>query len=217
MAPTTKKVLKWTGIIIGIPVLLLLIVGLYLFSTLPKPIGGPIALQKELFQKPEKPFPVTGKFTYKSAVELATMIRNHEATSVEIVTDFVNNIKNNNYKYNAFIYLREKEALEDAKNADELIAAGDTSKPLLGVPICIKEHYWVTGSPSTVNAKMFGFIAPRDAAIVQQIKNSGAVILGTTNVPFMLGDWQTQGEIYPTASNPYDTTRTPGGSTGGGD
>ena len=55
-----------------------------------------------------------GKFIYKSATELATMIRHHEATSIEIVTEFLNNIKNNNYKYNALIWLREKEALEDA-------------------------------------------------------------------------------------------------------
>lgn len=52
--------------------------------------------------------------------------------------------------------------------------------------------------------------------MVQRLKRAGAIILGTTNVPFMLSDYQTHGEVYPTASNPYDTTRTPGGSTGGG-
>ena len=94
--------------------------------------------------------------------------------------------------------------------ADEAVANGDTAKPLLGVPVTIKEHIWVTGSPSTWNAKIFGFTAPRNAAVVEQIKNAGAIILGTTNVPFMLSDYQTQGEVYPTASNPYDTSRTPG-------
>lgn len=86
----------------------------------------------------------------------------------------------------------------------------------MGVPVTIKENWWVKGSPSTLNARMYPFIAPRDAAIVTKIKNSGAIVLGTTNVPFMLNSFQTQGDIYPAASNPFDTTRTPGGSTGGG-
>lgn len=158
-----------------------------------------------------------GKFIYKSASELSSMIRNHEATSLEIVTEFINNIKNNNYKYNALIYLREQEALQEAKLADEAIAKGDTiNKPLLGVPVTIKECYWVKGSPSTLNAKMYGFIAPRNALIVEQLRKAGAIVLGTTNVPFMLSDYQTVGEVYPEASNPFDTVRTPGGSTGGG-
>ena len=211
-----SKTAKRIGIVIGILVLIIIALGAYFFSQLPKPQGKPIVLQQELFKKPEKDFPFTGKFIYKSAAELHQMLVSHEATSVQIVTDFINNIKNNNYKYCALIYLREAEALDEAKKADEAIAAGDTSRVLLGVPVTIKEHYWVKGSPCTMNAKMFGFTAYENAPIVEEIKKSGAIILGTTNVPFMLGDWQTQGEVYPTASNPYDTTRSPGGSTGGG-
>jgi len=176
-----------------------------------------IILQDFLFEKPATPFPMEGKFIYKSATELAQMVRTHKATSVEITTEFINHIKNNNYKYNAIIYLREGEALAEAKAIDEAIRRGEVNdKPLLGVPVTIKENWWVKGSPSTLNAQMYPLIAPRDAAIVTKIKNSGAIVLGTTNVPYMLGSFQTQGEIYPTASNPFDTTRTPGGSTGGG-
>ena len=191
--------------------------GLYVKSILPKFDSKPVVLQKELFQKPAQPFPMEGKFIYKSASELAAMIRSRQANSVEIVTEFLNNIKNNNYKYNALIFIREQEALEDARKADEDIAKGDTvNKPLLGVPVTIKEMFWVKGSPSTWNAKIYGFTAPRNAEVVKQIRNAGAIILGTTNEPFMLADYQTQGEVYPTANNPFDTTRTPGGSTGGG-
>lgn len=180
-------------------------------------VSKKIVLQSFLFEKPEMPFPMKGKFIYKSATELAEMIRTHKATSVEIITEFINHIKNNNYKYNAIIYLREEEALAEAKAIDEAIAKGEVNnKPLLGVSVTIKENWWVKGSPSTLNAKMYPLVASRDAAIVTKIKNSGAVVLGTTNVPYMLGSFQTQGEIYPTASNPFDTTRTPGGSTGGG-
>ncbi len=180
-------------------------------------VSKKIVLQNFLFEKPEVPFPMKGKFIYKSAKELAEMISTHKATSVEITTEFINHIKNNNYKYNAIIYLREEEALAEAKAVDDEIARGEVNnKPLLGVPVSIKENWWVKGSPSTLNAKMYPLVAPRDAAIVTKIKNSGAIVLGTTNVPYMLGSFQTQGEIYPTANNPFDTTRTPGGSTGGG-
>lgn len=217
MKPRTKKILKWTGIVLGSLILIAVALGLYVNSIIPKFNSVPVVLQNELFQKPPQPLPMQGKFIYKSANELSMLIKNHKATSVEIVTEFINNIKNNNYKYNALIYLREQEALQEAKLADDAIAKGDImNKPLLGVPVTIKEMFWVKGSPSTLNAKMYGFIAPRNALIVEQLKKAGAIILGTTNVPYMLGDYQTIGEIYPIASNPFDTTRTPGGSTGGG-
>ncbi len=216
MSPTTKKILKWTGIVFGGLLVFVVAFGAYVYSIVPKPIGSPIVLQKELFAKPPQDLPMAGKYIYKSATELAVMIRRREAASTEIVSEYLANIKNNNYKYNALIWLREQEALAEAKLADEAVARGDTAEPLLGVPVTIKEMFWVKGSPSTLNAKMFGFIAPRDGVVVQQIKNAGAIILGTTNVPFMLSDYQTQGEVYPTGNNPYDTTRTPGGSTGGG-
>jgi amidase len=217
MKPRTKKILQWTGIVFGSLVLIAVAFGLYVNSIIPKFDSKPVVLQKELFQKPPQPFPMEGKYIYKSASELAAMIRNRQATSVEIVTEFLNNIKNNNYKYNALIFIREQEALEDAKKADSNFTKGDTiNKPLLGVPVTIKEMFWVKGSPSTLNAKMYGFTAPRNAEVVNQLRNAGAIILGTTNDAFMLADYQTQGEVYPTANNPFDTTRTPGGSTGGG-
>lgn len=216
MSPKTKKILKGFGVVFGVIFVLVVAFGVYVYSIIPPAVGKPIVLQKELFAKPSHDFPMAGKYIYKSATELAVMIRRREATSTEIVTEFFANIKNNNYKYNALIWLREQEALAEAKQADEAVANGDTTKPLLGVPVTIKEMFWVKGSPSTMNAKMFGFTAPRDGTVVQQIKNAGAIILGTTNVPFMLSDFQTQGEVYPTGNNPYDTTRTPGGSTGGG-
>ncbi|MEP7197960.1 MAG: amidase family protein [Saprospiraceae bacterium] len=217
MKPRTKKILKWTGIVFGSLILIAIAFGLYVNSIIPKFDSKPVVLQKELFQKPTQLFPMEGKFIYKSASELAIMIRSGQATSVEIVTEFINNIKNNNYKYNALIYLREKEALDDARNANEAITKGDTfNKPLLGVPLTIKEMFWVKGSPSTLNAKMYGFTAPRNAEVVNHLKNAGAIILGTTNDAYLLSDYQTQGEVYPICNNPFDTTRTPGGSTGGG-
>jgi amidase len=217
MKPKTKLILKWIGILLGSILLIAIIFALYVNSIIPKFNSVPVTLQQELFNKPGQLFPMQGKFIYKSAVEIASIIRRQEASSVEVVSEFINQIKNNNYKYNALIFLREDEALLDAKQADMEIAKGDTiDKPLLGVPVTIKEMFWVKGSPSTMNAKMYGFIAPRNAIIVDQLRKAGAIIIGTTNDAYMLSDYQTQGEVYPAASNPYDTTRTPGGSTGGG-
>lgn len=217
MSSTIKKVLKWTAITIAVIVLIAVGLGIYAYTLIPKPIGEKPVLQSELFNKPATELPVAGRFIYKSATELAAMIKNKQATSTEIVQEHINYIKNTNYKTNAFVWLFEQDALEAAKKADERVARGEPLGLLHGVPVSIKEEFAVKGKPQTVNAEMFqGFVAPKNAGVVEAMINEGAIILGTTNVPRMLFDLQTAGEIYPTANNPYDLTRTPGGSTGGG-
>ncbi len=216
MRPKLKKVLKYTGVSVGILLLLSAGLGIYINSIIPKPIGKPIILQ-DLFTKPATSKAFEGKYIYLPATDLARRIRNREISAEAVVKECIANIKANNWKYNALIWLREEDALREARLADEAVAKGDTTgKPLLGVPITIKEMFWVAGSPSTMNAAMYGFIAPRNAVVVNHLQDAGAVILGTTNVPYMLSDYQTQGEVYPAGNNPYDTSRTPGGSTGGG-
>ena len=217
MHARARKILKWTGGILGFLVLMVAAAGTYIWYQMPKPMGKPPVLQAELFRKPPVDFPVEGKFIFKSATELARLIKNKEAKSVEITQEFINYIKNNNYKTNAFVWLFEQEALAAAREADAKVERGEPLGSLHGVPVCIKEEFWVKGKPSTWNSENFqGFIAPRNAAVVDAWLQEGAIILGTTNVPRMLIDLQTKGDIYPEASNPYDTTRTPGGSTGGG-
>ena len=94
MSPIIKKVLKWSGLAIAVIVLIAIGLGIYVYSIIPKPIGKKPALQVELFNKPAAELPVAGKFIYKSAAELAAMIRNKQATSTEIVQEHINNIKN---------------------------------------------------------------------------------------------------------------------------
>lgn len=217
MKTKTKNILKWTLGILGFLIIIVVAAGLYIWSQMPKPMGNPPVLQAELFRKPKVDFPVEGKFIFKSAAELAILIRDKKATSVEITQEFINYIKNNNYKTNAFVWLFEKEALEAAKEADLKVERGEPLGLLHGVPVCIKEQFFVKGKPCTWNSENFqGFIAPRNAPVVDAWLDEGAIILGTTNVPRMLIDVQTIGDIYPEGSNPYDTARTPGGSTGGG-
>lgn len=217
MNAKVRKLLKWTGGILGFLILLVAATGFYIWSQMPKPMGKPPVLQAELFRKPQTDFPVEGKFIFKSATELASLIKSKQATSVEITREFIHYIKNNNYKTNAFVWLFEKEAMEAAQAADLKVERGEPLGLLHGVPVCIKEEFWVKGKPCTWNSENFqGFIAPRNAPVVDSWLAEGAIILGTTNVPRLLIDIQTRGDLYPEASNPYDASRTTGGSTGGG-
>lgn len=184
MPSTVKKILKWLGLAVGIVVLIAIGLGIYIYTLIPKPIGEKPVLQAELFNKPATEFPVAGKFIYKSASELAVMVKNKQATSAEIVQEHINYIKNNNYRTNAFVWLFELEALDAAKKADEKVAKGEPLGLLHGVPVSIKEEFAVKGKPHTVNAEMFqGFVAPKNAGVVDALVDQGAIILGTTNVP----------------------------------
>ena len=88
--------------------------------------------------------------------------------------------------------------------------------PLYGVPVTIKEAFDLEGSPSTWGNPLWAnSVAASDADAVQRLKQAGAIIIGKTNVPLMLVEWQTFNEVYGTTHNPWDKSRTPGGSSGG--
>ena len=102
-----------------------------------------------------------------------------------------------------------------ARAADAARGRGET-RPLLGLPITVKESYNVAGLPTTWGfPAQKDFVPAEDALSITRVKQAGAVILGKTNVPLGLGDWQSFNDIYGTTSNPYDLGRTPGGSSGG--
>ena len=89
-------------------------------------------------------------------------------------------------------------------------------RPLLGVPVTIKESYNIAGLPTTWGIPAArDFVPEEDALAVARLKSAGVVILGKTNVPFVLGDWQSYNDIHGATNNPWDKTRTPGGSSGG--
>jgi amidase len=157
-----------------------------------------------------------GKFIYKSAIELADMISSGEATSTEIVTEHLKQIEKHNPALNAVVILLEKEALKEAEKCDVEARLGQFRGPLHGVPMTIKEQYWLKGTKTTVNFKMFrDWTAPEDAVVVERLKHAGAIILGKTNVPKNLTDYQVSGDLYPEGKNPYHTDYSPGGSSGG--
>src|SRR5205823_141795 len=118
---------------------------------------------------------------------------------------------------NAVVELRPEAVLREAAAADEAIARGDAAAPLHGVPIMVKEAFNVAGLHTTWGNPAFkDYVAAWDATVVRRLKQAGALIVGKTNVHSMLGDFgQTANELYGVTNNPWDLTRTPGGSSGG--
>ena len=106
-------------------------------------------------------------------------------------------------------------ALKAASAADAALSRGE-NKPLLGIPLTVKESFNVAGLPTTWGfPPQKDFRPAEDALSISRVKDAGGVILGKTNVPVGLGDWQSYNDIYGTTNNPYDLSRTPGGSSGG--
>lgn len=118
---------------------------------------------------------------------------------------------------NAVIATDIDRAMKDAGAIDEARARGETLGPLAGLPMTIKDGFDVENMPAASGAPMFADRAKNcaDAELIARTREAGAVIWGKTNVPFMLGDFQSYNAIYGTTNNPYDTSRTPGGSSGG--
>ncbi|NIB40687.1 amidase [Pseudomaricurvus alkylphenolicus] len=155
-------------------------------------------------------------YVYLSATEIADSIRRGEVSSTAVVKDHIEHIRKHNPKLNAFVLLLEEEALEQAAVCDQETLAGISRGALHGVPISIKEQFWMSGTKTTVNSNIFeDWTAPEDALVVKALREAGAIILGKTNVAKELSDFQVSGDIYPDGKNPYQLDYSPGGSGGG--
>ncbi len=122
-----------------------------------------------------------------------------------------------NPKLNAIVTLTADGALARAKAADEARARGQWWGPFHGVPCTVKDTLEVAGVRTTAGSPTLkDHVPPRDAVFVARLKQAGAVILGKTNVPLWAADWQSYNEVFGRTNNPWDVSRTPGGSTGGG-
>ncbi len=146
---------------------------------------------------------------FASASDHALSIREGAVSSLELTQLYLERIHRYNPSLNAIVVSNDADALRAARERNPGI--------LHGVPVTVKEAFNLSGHRTTVNFPQFkNNIATRDSYVVKCLKDSGAVLLGKTNVPIMLSDYQSFGSVYPTANNPFDTARTPGGSTGGG-
>ena len=155
------------------------------------------------------------QWSFKSAVELSAALAARQVSAVELAQDAIGRIERHDDKINAVCVRDFERGLAAARAADAALARGET-RPLLGIPMTVKESYNVAGLPTTwgIPAQK-DFMPAEDALSVSRVKEAGGVILGKTNVPLSLGDWQSYNEIYGTTNNPYDLGRTPGGSSGG--
>ena len=155
------------------------------------------------------------QWAYRSAGELAQSLAKKEISALALTDQFIARIEALDGDLNAVTVRDFARAREAAKAADAALARGERA-PLLGVPVTIKESYNIAGLPTTWGASAFkDFVAEEDALAVTRLKTAGAVILGKTNVPLVLGDWQSYNDIHGATHNPWDKTRTPGGSSGG--
>jgi len=153
---------------------------------------------------------------FKSAVELTRMIRDKEISSVELTQYFIDRIETHDEALNAIVVRDFDRALSAARDADDALMRGRLSGPLHGLPMTIKESFDVAGLPTTWGIPRFADnIADTDSEVVSRYRAAGAHFMGKTNVPLTLFDFQSFNEIYGTTSNPWNTERTPGGSSGG--
>ena len=153
---------------------------------------------------------------FRTAQQLAAAVRSKKIGCLELLDLYLKRIERHNPRLNAVIALDVAGARKRAKEADKALAKGDVWGPLHGVPMTIKESYDVAGMPTTWgDPALRANIATRDALSVTRLKAAGVTLFGKTNVPLMLADWQSYNAVYGTTNNPWDITRSPGGSSGG--
>ena len=153
---------------------------------------------------------------FLDAGELARKIRDREISSLELTEHYINRIEQLDGSINAVVVRDFDRALSAASKADEELARGNIAGTLHGVPVTVKEAFNIAGLATTWGVpELRDNIAGTDAEVVNRLRRAGAVLMGKTNVPFGLGDIQTYNELYGVTNNPWDLSRTPGGSSGG--
>lgn len=153
---------------------------------------------------------------FMSARQIARMIRDGKVSSLEVTTHILERIQRFKPNLNAFATLTAETAIAQAKAADQARARGKVLGPLHGVPVTVKDAFSIAGVRTTAGAKELGSnVATSDSAVVERLRKAGVVILGNTNVAAWLSDWQSYNEMFGTTNNPWDVSRTSGGSSGG--
>jgi len=153
---------------------------------------------------------------FEPAHVLARRLRRREVGCEELMRLYLDRILRHNPKLNAIVVIDREQAIKEAKAADRDLAEGRVRGPLHGVPTTVKESYDVAGWPTTWgNPAWKNNVASADAAVVERLKRAGAIVFGKTNVPLLLGDFQSYNDVYGQTNNPWDLSRVPGGSSGG--
>lgn len=176
----------------------------------------PFGMKKKISSS--KPSP-RSKFDpgFGTATQAVKAIKDGTISSRELTRHVFGRIRRHNEKINAFVTLNEEQALKRARKADEALAAGKIWGPLHGLPILIKDQFMTAGLRTTCGYPELAEYIPRENAVtVDRLLAAGAIIIGKTNTPIGTSDIQTYNRVAGTTNNPWDVTRTSGGSTGGG-
>ncbi len=153
--------------------------------------------------------------TQLTATQLASKLQSKEVSAREVTQAFLDRIESEDHLYGAFLTVDSEKALAQAEEAQKSIDAG-TAGPLTGIPVAIKDNISTDGIETTCASKILkGYIPPYDATVIQKLKDAGAITIGKTNLDeFAMGS-STETSAYKLSKNPWDLTRTPGGSSGG--
>ena len=153
---------------------------------------------------------------FRSAVDLVAAIRRHEVGCRELLDHHVARVERLNPRINAVVTLDVERARRRADAADRALARGEAVGPLHGLPMTIKDVMETAGLRTTSGADVYADHVPAaDATAVARLVAAGAVVFGKTNTPALAMDCQTYNSLFGTTSNPFDTSRAPGGSSGG--
>ena len=153
---------------------------------------------------------------FASASTLARLIREKQVSCVEVMTAYLERIAAVNPQINALVYLDADGALHAAQQADAALARGDSVGVLHGVPFTAKDNICVRGMVCTTGTLGYrDFVAPEDAVMVARLRAAGAIPLGMTNMPELGIAFESDNLVYGRTNNPYDLSRTSGGSSGG--
>jgi aspartyl-tRNA(Asn)/glutamyl-tRNA(Gln) amidotransferase subunit A len=152
----------------------------------------------------------------KTAVQMADALAKGETTSVELTQAHLDRVAEVDGQVKAFLHVDSEGALAQAKDIDARRAKGEKLSPLAGIPLALKDVLAQKGVPTTAGSKILqGWHPPYDSTVVSKLKDAGVVIMGKTNMDeFAMGS-STENSGYGPTFNPWDLTRTPGGSSGG--
>ena len=153
---------------------------------------------------------------YGSASAIAWAIRTQEVSVRDVVEAHLERIEAINPSLNAVVQLLSARAMDEARAADQALLRGDAFGSLHGVPVTIKDSLDTEGVISTGGTKgRAAYVPKEDATVVARLRAAGAILLGKTNTPELTLAGETDNLVYGPTNNPYDLSRTPGGSSGG--
>ena len=151
----------------------------------------------------------------QTASDLVQALADRKVGALELTDAAIARIETRDVAINAVVVRDFERARAAAKQADAALARGER-RPLLGLPMTVKESNNIAGLPTTWGSPAFsGFTAETDSVAVARLKAAGAIVLGKTNIPPFLSDWQSNNPVYGRTRNPWDLDRSPGGSSGG--